>query len=158
MKEKTDNILEKINRQDGFTVPEGYFEDFAGRMMAQLPPRPELETPVAPSRRSLWQTVRPFVYMAAMFAGVWCMLKMFTLMTGTDDSLSIENNPTLATAVSNERFVEDYVIDDISEWDIYDSMLNDSIDIENLGDSLLNLEETGADADSIGPDAPVLPQ
>ncbi len=32
------DILEKVNRNDGMTVPDGYFDDFATRMAASLPP------------------------------------------------------------------------------------------------------------------------
>jgi hypothetical protein len=138
MKDKKD-ILNKINRHDGLTVPEGFFDDFAAKMAESLPERPELENPssiVAP--RSFWHRVRPYVYMAAMFGGVWCMLKVFTLFSANDSELSINNNPDLANAVCNEQFVEDYVIDDVSNWDIYDSMLEDSIDVYKLLDSVYN--------------------
>lgn len=138
MKENKD-ILNQINRRDGLTVPDGFFADFAAKMADSLPERPELEKPesiVAP--RTFWHRVRPYVYMAAMFGGVWCMLKMFTLMSSTDNDLSINSNTVLANAVCNEQFVEDYVIDDVSNWDIYDYMLEDSIDVYNLQDSIYN--------------------
>lgn len=136
MKE-TNNILDKIDRRDGLTVPDGYFADFASRMMRDLPDRAEIERPatvVAP--RSFWQRVRPYVYMAAMFAGVWCMLKMFMLMSGAGQELSIDKMPSLATAMQNEQFVEDYIIDDVSGFDLYDQMVADSIDFYSEGDSL----------------------
>jgi hypothetical protein len=82
--------------------------------------------------------------MAAMFGGVWCMLKMFTLMSSTEGDLSINGNTVLANAVSNEQFVEDYVIDDVSNWDIYDYMLEDSIDVYNLQDSIYNANPEAA--------------
>jgi hypothetical protein len=135
MKEK-ENILDKINHRDGLTVPDGFFESFAAQMADKLPERPELENPasiVAP--RSVWQRVRPYVYMAAMFAGVWCMLKVFTLMSASEKP---DLNPALASAVCNEQFVEDYVIDDVTNWDIYDYMIQDSIDVYNLQDSIYN--------------------
>jgi hypothetical protein len=144
MKENKD-ILNKINRRDGLTVPDGFFENFAAQMADKLPERPELENPqqiVAP--RSFWHRVRPYVYMAAMFGGVWCMLKMFTLMSSTEGDLSINGNTVLANAVSNEQFVEDYVIDDVSNWDIYDYMLEDSIDVYNLQDSIYNANPEAA--------------
>lgn len=125
---------------DGFTVPDGYFEDFARRMSEKLPRREELETPVKVLRPTLWTRVRPYVYMAAMFAGVWAMLHLFTTLTnsGADNGLSIENNPELARAASNEQFVEDYVIDDVSTWDVFDSLVADSVDMYALSDSLYN--------------------
>jgi hypothetical protein len=72
------------------------------------------------------------------------MLKMFTLMSSTEGDLSINGNTVLANAVSNEQFVEDYVIDDVSNWDIYDYMLEDSIDVYNLQDSIYNANPEAA--------------
>lgn len=159
MKKENDNILDKCSRKDGLTVPTGYFDDFAKRMAENLPARPELEMAM-PEKRTFWQTVRPYVYMAAMFMGVWCMLSLFTKLSSASDKLSIEANPELATAVSNERFVEDYIIDDINEYDIYDSMLADSIDMQDIGDSLDSMyvsEEADSDGEDDTP-APILPQ
>lgn len=136
MKQESDHILDKLPKKDGLTVPDGFFDDFARRMSAGLPLRPELETPAPAPRHTFWHTVRPYVYMAAMFMGVWCMLSLFTRMSGAPDKLSIEASPELATAVSNESFVEDYIIDNVSDYDLYDSMAADSLDMENLGDSL----------------------
>ena len=88
--------------------------------------------------------------------GVWCMLSLFTKFTGAADKLSIDANPELATAVSNERFVEDYVIDDINEYDIYDSMVSDSIDLDNLGESLDSMDFS--EMEQTDTPAPILPQ
>lgn len=132
------NILDQVSRRDGLTVPMGFFDDFARKMEDSLEHRPAIEEPRIVARRSFWQTVRPYVYMAAMFAGVWCMLKMFMLMATPGHDLSIDANPVLANAVSNETFVEDYVIDDISQFDIYNSMVEDSVDFYNIQDSIYN--------------------
>ncbi|MBD5252590.1 MAG: hypothetical protein HDR97_00825 [Bacteroides sp.] len=117
------DILEKVNRNDGIKVPEGYFDDFARRMEAALPQQPwEQEiasgTPhVVP--RSFWQKIRPYVYLAAMFMGVWCMMKTFDMMRPST-TLSFDSNPDLAAAVSNEYFVDNYILSngDISEYDL----------------------------------------
>lgn len=112
------DILEKVNRNDGMTVPDGYFDDFATRMAASLPEM-EWEKPsahVVP--RSFWQKVRPYVYLAAMFMGVWCMMKMFDLMGPNSRGLSFDSNPVITAAVSNDYFVNDYVTlqGDVSEY------------------------------------------
>lgn len=136
MKEEKD-ILGKINRQDGLSVPEGYFSDFAKRMAASLPEN-DLEssakesTLIAP--RSFWHRVRPYVYMAAMFAGVWCMLKMFSLMS--DGSTSFEHSPILAEALGNDTFVNEYIIDDVSQWDVIDDIMEEGIDFDLFADSI----------------------
>ena len=77
MRTDKENILDIIGRKDGMTVPDGYFADFQARMEALLPVNEQAETPrEIEAPRSFWDRVRPFVYMAAMFAGVWCMVKM----------------------------------------------------------------------------------
>jgi len=131
------NILDKAAHRDGLTVPEGFFDDFCAKMEAKLPKRPELDTPQTPIKHTTWQRFRPYVYMAAMFAGVWCMLKMFTLMSAADKEISFENDPILAEAASNGEIVEEFIIDDISTSDIYEHYMQGDIDIS---DSLMMLD------------------
>lgn len=63
-------ILDEIGGKSGFKVPENYFENMSARITEQLPerelPKPEIVTP--------WQRVRPYLYMAAMFVGIWLMM------------------------------------------------------------------------------------
>lgn len=59
------------------------------------------------------------------------MLKMFTLMSHTDE-MTIDNNPTLASAVDNPQFIDEYFIDDVNQWELYDSLMADSIDVQML--------------------------
>jgi hypothetical protein len=137
MKEDKD-ILSRINRRDGMIVPEGWFDDFATRMANSLPERPELET--APQKivnRTLWSRVRVYVYMAAMFAGIWCMLKMFTSITSSTTDASMASNPILAEAFDNETFVNDYIMDDVNQWDVIDDMIEDGVDVDALVDSMM---------------------
>lgn len=139
---KGEDILKKINRNDGMTVPEGFFEDFAAKMEAMLPERPEAEQPRRIEHRTTWQRIRPYVYMAAMFAGIWCMLKMFTMMGPGNIDLSIDKNHILTDALSDDNFVYEYIIDDLNDSELFDEMYNDSIAVEDFTpvDSLLDAE------------------
>ena len=51
--------------------------------------------------------------------GVWCMMKTFDMMRPST-TLSFDSNPDLAAAVSNEYFVDNYILSngDISEYDL----------------------------------------
>lgn len=113
----------------GLDVPEGYFEAFTDRLMASLPERPELEHPddveAQAGPRSFWQTVRPYVYMAAMFAGVWLMLQLFTTLSGTGRLQPMDSNPVFAEALGNDAFVDEYLYNNIDSWDIVDEMVED---------------------------------
>lgn len=131
------HILERA-RTEGFArpsagleVPEGYFADFAARMAASLPDRPELEHPddieAENSPRTFWQHVRPYVYMAAMFAGVWLMMQMFGMISGKNSLQPMDTNPVLAEALTNETFVYDYIYDDIESWEIFDDLETDQL-------------------------------
>lgn len=126
----------KIPRRDGLTVPEGYFEDFNKRMISSLPQRPwEVEqTRVLP--RTMFQRVKPYLYMAAMFVGVWCMMKMFDLMRPqTADLSALGNNPVLVSAISNDAFFYDYCADEVDESDLIHAMYEDGVDPSSLYDS-----------------------
>jgi hypothetical protein len=135
------DILSRINHRDGMTVPDGWFDDFATRMVNSLPERPELETaPQIIVNHSLWSRIRTYVYMAAMFAGIWCMLKMFTSITSNSSDVSMESNPILAEAFNNETFVNDYIMDDLNQWDVIDDMIEDGVDVDALVDSMMVVE------------------
>ena len=129
----TSNIEDRLPKHDGMTVPEGYFENFALRMEQALPDRSDVWD--ESKQRSLWQRIRPYVYMAAMFAGVWCMLKMFTLMADSSP-VPMEMNPIVAEAFNNEAFVNDYLISDINQWDLYDDLIGDGINPDSFLDSI----------------------
>lgn len=129
-----ENILNRLGRRDGMTVPDGYFADFAERMAAALPERPELAATKIEVPRTRWERIRPYAYLAAMFAGVWCMLKMFTMLTVSTPQ-PLDANPIIAEAVSNDTFVNEYVISELSQWDLYDDLMDDGIAPDALLDS-----------------------
>lgn len=137
--DKLNDILDKINRNDGLTVPEGYFDDFKRQMTSKLPERPELSSAQEEPTRSTWQRMRPYIYMAAMFAGIWCMLRLFTMITAPAD-VSLENNSIIADALADEQFVNEYIVTDINQWDYYDQLIEDGFDPEALNDSIINLD------------------
>lgn len=137
--DKQNDILDKINRNDGLTVPEGYFDDFKRQMASALPERPELNASQEEPIRSTWQRMRPYIYMAAMFGGIWCMLRLFTMITAPAD-VSLENNSIIADALADEQFVNEYIVTDINQWDYYDQLIEDGFDPDALNDSIINLD------------------
>lgn len=111
MKEKND-ILSTIGKDSGFKVPENYFSDFAEKMAKSLPDQ-EIQPIPQPTR---WQRVRPFVYMAAMFAGIWCMMQIFNGINSKDKGIY---NPKIVAGFQNEANVDDFMLHgDVSEYDI----------------------------------------
>ena len=155
MAKDRENILEKA-RAEGFAtpsagmkVPEGYFASFSENIAAMLPERPELTKPAATKEpRTMWERLRPYVYMAAMFAGIWLMLQMFVSINPGRSLAPVEDNPVLADALSTEDFVFDYVYPDLDERDIVDDMLeteeiDSTFELDDLfGDDTENSDQT----------------
>ncbi|MBD5230662.1 MAG: hypothetical protein HDS66_00625 [Bacteroidales bacterium] len=104
---KTENRLkEKIGTEAGFKVPEGYFDEIYAKISESLPER---KAP-APLKLSTWQRLKPYVYLAAMFAGIWCTLKMVSIIGDRAPevgNVSLDNPPALvAQAIQNEDVVD----------------------------------------------------
>ncbi|MBQ9555912.1 MAG: hypothetical protein IJV05_06785 [Muribaculaceae bacterium] len=114
MKREDSTILNKYGKDSGFKVPENYFEDFNSRMLDMLP---EVEITPVDTKPSMWQRVKPFAYMAAMFAGVWCMMSVFSHFTDA-------NNLNGVRAVAEKLHDDNGNIDDfmmsgsVSDYDI----------------------------------------
>lgn len=100
-----EQLISKFGKDSGFKVPEGYFSDLEQRIMSSLPPYPQTSGKVEISR---WQRVKPYVYLAAMFCGIWLMMKVFHTAT-QPISLSLDNPP--------EAFVE--MIDGGLDYDVH---------------------------------------
>lgn len=125
--------IEKIaGREPGFTLPEGYFEQLFASMPEALPER-EVS---APHKMTTWQRVKPYVYLAAMFAGIWCMMKMFHTMSSTE--ISLDNPPSAIVASldnpqeSIEEMMPDFAGSDLElesvvsqEYDSFDQLSKD---------------------------------
>lgn len=114
MKDEKSDILSKVGRESGFNVPENYFEEFASRMEKILPEH-EVIPEIKPTR---WNKLRPYIYMTAMFAGIWCMMWIFNdLATKSGNG---EYNNTIVAGFQNEENIHEFLLHgDISEYDIY---------------------------------------
>lgn len=125
----TNDILTKANHSDGMTVPEGFFADFNKKMAASLPPI-DYENTEKPKvlPQTFWQKVRPYVYLAAMFAGIWCMMNMFDLMRPANADLSIDNQAAITAAVNNEDFYNTFVAPSMDEDDLYEDLYTQGFD------------------------------
>ena len=79
MKQEDSEILKKLGKDPGFKTPDHYFADFSKNLMDSLPEIQVTEEP----KPSLWNRYKTYVYMAAMFAGIWCMMHIFNAFNGT---------------------------------------------------------------------------
>ena len=88
-----EKLKQRYGTDPGFRVPEDYFGSVFVKISSELPEYPKAETVKTLSR---WQRIKPYVYMAAMFAGIWCTMKMVNMMSNTSQSeVSLENPPAL---------------------------------------------------------------
>lgn len=90
-----------------FTVPDGYFDEFRSRMASSLPPYPEEPKPQPLSR---WQRWKPYVYLAAMFAGIWCMMQMFHMISSSEKA-NFDNPPEAVVLAVSDNDTYEYIID-----------------------------------------------
>jgi hypothetical protein len=81
MKKELDN-REGAKGNNPFKTPEGYFENFTPRMMGRLPEKKYEQ----PRKVTVMERIRPWLYMAAVFAGLGLFFKA---VIGNDSSSSI---------------------------------------------------------------------
>lgn len=111
MKEE-DKLLKKAGTENPFTVPENYFESLIPEVMSKLPEH----TPVV-KRKSVttWMKIKPWAYMAAMFAGAALIIKIASINPDPFNSRK---------AVSADVNIES-VTDEELDYALSQSMLDD---------------------------------
>ena len=73
MKEE-DKIQKKIGTENPFRVPDGYFENLTSEVMNRLPEKEKLIA--VQTEPTMWQKVRPWLYMTAMFIGAALIIRV----------------------------------------------------------------------------------
>lgn len=108
------SILDNINRKSGMSVPDGYFDSFQDRIMKRLPEtEPFVEEPV-----SAWDRVKPWLYMAAMFAGIALMFKVFTWNSdGTENIAGVEDS---MIELSSDEAEALFFYDNVNDYSLYE--------------------------------------
>ena len=115
-----DNLLKKVGTENPFRVPEGYFESFTSDLMSRLPEKEKTDVFREPTT---WEKVRPWLYMAAMFASIWLMVKVFVAPKAEKAEVVAEN--TSVEVVEDDAF-DDYMMASIDEYTIFETLFADS--------------------------------
>lgn len=89
------NNPEYLGGSNPFNVPEGYFENFTSRMMSRLPEKKYEQ----PKKVTMMEHIRPWFYMAAVFAGLGLFFKA---IIGFDD-------PSAMLSARQAEVDEDYL-------------------------------------------------
>ena len=88
------NNLDRFKGKNPFTVPDGYMEGLTAKIMSQLPEK----TPEKKAKKiSLMDHVRPWLYMAAVFAGLGLFFKV---LVGPEDKAAKTDSLLVKTEVS----------------------------------------------------------
>ncbi len=110
-------LLEKVGRSNPFRTPDGYFEQFAAKMTAQLPEQPQHTQKAKPVllEKARRVALRPWLYAAACVAAV-AVLGLTFLFNQPETA---QPQPAIAQSVDNTFIDEaaDYVM--IDNMDIY---------------------------------------
>ncbi len=89
------NNLGHLKGKNPFIVPEGYMEGLMANIMSQLPEKvPEEEA----KKVSLMDRVRPWLYMAVVFAGLGLFFKV---LVGSEDKVARTDSLLVKTDVSS---------------------------------------------------------
>ena len=129
MKQDDSTLLKKYGKDPGFKVPENYFADFNKRMTEMLP---DVEITPVDVKPTMWQRIRPIIYLAAMFAGVWCMMQVFSNFTASDNLNSVR---AVAEKLQDDKGnVDDFIMSGaVSDYDMLS--YEDSVAMSNGSDT-----------------------
>lgn len=106
--EKEQNNLDRLKGKNPFTVPNGYMEDLTANIMSQLPDKPKVEA----KKISMMDRVRPWLYMAAVFAGLGLFFKGIVSLEGEksqSDTLIVQSNDVSDTKAVLLEEEEEYL-------------------------------------------------
>lgn len=82
---KKENTLDRLKGKQPFRVPDGYMEGLTNRIMESLPEPPVMEAESV----SLVERIRPWLYLAAVFAGMGLFFKaIIGVDSAHEDTLS----------------------------------------------------------------------
>ncbi|MBM6961776.1 hypothetical protein H6A61_13085 [Bacteroides caecigallinarum] len=111
MKEDTE-LKNRIGKENPFKVPEGYFENIVPEIMKQLP-----ETEVQEEVEvTMWERVKPWVYMVAMFCGLMFGLRVMM----NDRPVSTSINAGDVSMTDSVQGIPDEYIDPILDQAMMD--------------------------------------
>ena len=124
------NNINDISNKNPFTVPENYFARFNNEIMSRLP---EKEI-TAPKTVSMWDRAKPWVYMAAMFMGLFFSIQVLTKnganrqREAANQAASIQSQHLIdeywsTVKISEEEFYQ-YLEDQVVKDGYYDLMYN----------------------------------
>lgn len=122
MAKEEDYLIKKFGIEKPFKTPDGYFDSFTDKVMSNLPERTFVEeTRVV----TLWDRVKPLVYLAAMFAGIAAMFAIAEDFVGTDNE---EQLNLVSTTQTEAEVIQAVYSDEAADYCNYLMKENDMDD------------------------------
>ena len=106
--ETNPNKLDDLKGKNPFKVPKGYMEGLTEQIMAGIPEATHIETKVV----SMHDRIRPWLYLAATFAGLLIFFKVF-INPGSRDTEQSDNASSYLQAFVLDDFLPDMTDDDL---------------------------------------------
>lgn len=138
---KKDLWKAECRKDNPFKVPDGYFERFADSMMENLPAREITESSTAnenlstakdetPGHRtvSLYTRVKPYLYLAATFCGLYFGIQVFKYQTARiqQERSEITAQNEQSRMSENDKYIEDFCnYVNVDHEDIYACVTSD---------------------------------
>jgi hypothetical protein len=132
MKAKTSKLNEIDKTKNPFKVPENYFETLNEEIMSRLPEKEFVAAPPV----TMWEKVKPWVYLAAMFIGIYVTVDFLTGDANSSPltSQQISDNETVSISetadsywstvhITEEEFYQ-FLEEQVVEDGYYDYMYN----------------------------------
>jgi hypothetical protein len=102
----TNSKLKEFGDKNPFCIPDGYFENFAENMMNRLPDLPAEQPEVI----SIYDRVKPWLYMAAVFGGLIILFNVLNRTSGIspNDKSPLEKAvlPVSSSDAEEDEFME----------------------------------------------------
>ena len=108
-------LRSRMGTENPFRVPEGYFDNFAERFMAQLPEQPVAGPVLKPSTPTLYRRLRPLLYAAAFLLVAVLSVTVYLNRSASDEQ------EQLAVATTETQLPADNYFEEATEYAMLDN-------------------------------------
>ena len=130
------NKLDELKGKNPFKLPDGYFEGLTGQIMAQIPDVSPKETKVV----SLFDRIRPWLYMAGVFAGLFVLLRVF-MSPGVQQTEDMDDAYLYVQALVSGELLQVVSEEDMEYLEFLENQYLDRIFAEEIDGFIDNIED-----------------
>lgn len=115
-----EKIKQMVGKREPFKVPEGYFEQLTLNIMEQIPEERPTTRPVV--RVTMFERVKPLLYLAACFGGLMLGLGYFIGQRNVDPNAASESIEVIASDNHHEDEMENVYMSSANEFLLYEAL------------------------------------